>query len=402
MFTRAAFRLALAAVGAACAALSWVSVANDGDTKPTFTESEIRTILSFGPWGSFAPPDPTNRVSGNAEAIELGTRLFFDRRLSGSGSVSCSSCHVPERNWTDNRRRGFGMAEVDRNTPPIINLHAQRWYGWGGSADSLWSQSLRPIVDQRELAASPRHVAELVRSDEQLACRYRKAFGAPPSPNDDEAVFVGVGKALAAFQETLVSGMTPFDWFRIALAKGQQPSSMIYSDVAQRGLKLFIGKGGCASCHSGPNFTNGEFFATGLSKFAPLGKADPGRHAGAQQLLDSRFNLLGAYNDDRTGASAARTRQVSREKAGVGEFKVPSLRNLILTAPYGRDGQIDSLAEVVRHYNGLDPALLHAKDGRPAQPIHLTQAEQTELVVFLESLSTFSNPWRPEDAGQCH
>jgi cytochrome c peroxidase len=402
MIRRIHRRIALAAIGAACAALSWVSLADERVTaRPTFTEAEIRIILSLGPWGAFAPPDPTNRVSGNAEAIEFGTRLFFDRRLSGKGTVSCSSCHVPERNWTDNRRRGFGMAEVDRNTPPVINLHAQAWYGWGGAADSLWSQSLRPMVNERELAGSPRHVAQLIRDDEQLACRYRKAFGAPPSPTDDEAVFVDAGKALAAFQETLVSGMTPFDWFRIALAKGERPSSMSYSETAQRGLKIFIGKGGCASCHSGPNFTNGEFFNTGLSKFAPLGKPDPGRHAGIKQLMESRFNLLGPYNDDKTGASAARTRQASLEKAGVGEFKVPSLRNLMLTSPYGRDGQVDTLAEVVRHYSNTDPARLLAKDGRPARPLNLTQVEQTELVVFLESLSTFSNPWRPEDAGVC-
>jgi cytochrome c peroxidase len=391
------------AIGMACAALSWVSPADESVTaRPAFTEAEIRIILSLGPWGAFAPPDPTNRVSGNADAIELGTRLFFDRRLSGSGSVSCSSCHVPERHWTDNRRRGVGMAEVDRNTPPVVNLHAQPWFGWGGAADSLWSQSLRPIVNERELAASPRHVAQLMRSDEQLACRYGKAFGTPPSPGDDEAVFVDVGKALAAFQETLMSGMTPFDWFRIALAKGGQPSSRDYSETAQRGLKIFIGKGACVSCHSGPNFTNGEFFNTGLSRFAPLGKADPGRHAGVRQLLESRFNLLGPYNDDKTGASAARTRQVSLEKAGPGEFKVPSLRNLMLTSPYGRDGQVDTLAEVVRHYSGIDPARLHARDGRPARPLNLTAREQTDLVVFLESLSTFNNPWRPEDAGRCH
>jgi cytochrome c peroxidase len=266
----------------------------------------------------------------------------------------------------------------------------------------LWSQSLRPILDQRELASSPRRVAELVRKDEQLACHYRKAFGAAPSPTDDEAVLVDVGKALAAFQETLMSGMTPFDWFRDGLAKGAAPSSLNYSEAAQRGLKIFIGKGACTSCHSGPNFTNGEFFSTGLSRFEPHGKADPGRLAGVRQLMESRFNLLSRYNDDKTGASAARTRQLSLEKVAPGEFKVPSLRNLILTTPYGRDGQIDTLAEVVRHYSGLDPARLHAKDGRPAQPLNLTQREQTDLVVFLESLSTFSNPWRPEDRGHCY
>ena len=108
-----------------------------------------------------------------------------------------------------------------------------------------------------------------------------------------------------------MSGRTPFDQFRDALARGERPSSWSYSEPAQRGLKIFIGKGGCTSCHCGPNFTSGEFFNTGLSRFEPLGKPDPGRHAGIRQLRESRFNLLGPYNDDTTGASAARTRQAS-------------------------------------------------------------------------------------------
>lgn len=383
--------------------LPWSSPADESFTaKPAFTDSEIRIILSHGPWPAPVPYDPTNRASGKRDGIEFGTRLFFDQRLSGGGTVSCATCHIPERNWTDNLRRGVGMAEVDRNTPTLMNLIAGRWYGWDGASDSLWSQSLRPILDERELAATPRHVAQLVRNDELLSCRYRKAFGTPPSPTDDETVFVDIGKALAAFQETLLSGATPFDRFRDALARAQPPSSWNYSEPAQRGLKIFIGKGGCTTCHAGPNFTNGEFFNTGLSRFEPRGKPDPGRHAGIRQLLESRFNLLGPYNDDTTGASAAHTRQASLEKVGLGEFKVPSLRNLILTMPYGRDGRVDTIAEVVRHYTDLDPVRLHAKDGRPAKPLNLTPREQTDLVVFLESLSTFSNPWRPDEGGQCH
>jgi cytochrome c peroxidase len=282
-----------------------------------------------------------------------------------------------------------------------MNLRGQRWYGWDGAADSLWSQSLRPILDPRELGATARHAAELVRNDEQLACRYRRAFGRPPSPTDDEAVFVDVGKALAAFQETLISGRTPFDQFRDAVARGEPPSPFVYSEPAQRGLKLFVGKAGCTSCHSGPNFTGGEFFATGLSRFAPGGQADPGRPAGIRELGQSRFNLLGPYSDDPTGASALRTRQVALDAAKAGAFKVPSLRNLMLTAPYGRDGGVETIAEVVRHYAGLDPASLHAGDGRPGRPLNLSPGEQTDLVVFLESLSTFANPWRPDDAGRC-
>jgi cytochrome c peroxidase len=397
-----ASRVALAAVGVACAVLPWISSADESVTaKPFFTDGEIKIILSHGPWPAPASYDPTNRVSGKPDAIELGSRLFFDQRLSGSGTKACASCHVPERNWTDNLSRGVGVAELDRNTPTLMNLRGQRWYGWDGAADSLWSQSLRPIVDTRELAATPRHVAQLVRNDEQLSCRYRRAFGAPPSATDDEAVFVDVGKALAAFQETLLSGRTPFDQFRDVLARGETPSAFIYSEPAQRGLRIFVGKGGCTSCHSGPNFTSGEFFNTGLSRFAPLGRPDPGRHAGIPQLLESRFNLLGPFNDDATGASAAHTRRVSTEKGNFGEFKVPSLRNLILTAPYGRDGGVETIAEVVRHYSGVDPVRLHAKDGQPASPLNLSPREQTDLVVFLESLSTFANPWRPEDGGRC-
>ena len=399
---RLAIHVARAVSGAACALLAGMSPAQqDLAAKPAFTDAEIKIILSHGPWPSFAQPDPSNRVSGQAEAIEFGTRLFFDQRLSAKGTVACASCHVPERNWQDNLRRGVGMSEVDRNTPTLMNLAASRWYGWDGASDSLWSQSLRPILDERELAATPRHVAQLVRNDEQLSCRYRKAFGAPPSPADDEAVLVDVGKALAAFQETLVSGRTPFDRFRDVLAGVERPSLGTYSEPAQRGLRIFIGKGGCTTCHSGPNFTGGEFFSTGLSRFAPRGQQDPGRQAGIRKLMESRFNLLGPYNDDKTGAGAARTREASLEKVSSGEFKVPSLRNLILTAPYGRDGGVETVAEVVRHYAGLDPVRLHAKDGRPAKPLNLTREEQTDLLVFLESLSTFSNPWRPEDGGQC-
>ncbi len=377
--------------------------ADNPAAKRIFSDSEINTILSHGPWPASATPqaDPTNRVSGKADAIEFGTRLFFDKRLSGSGTLACGNCHVPERNWTDNLVRGVGMTEVDRNTPTVMNLRGSQWYGWGGSADSLWAQSLRPMVDQRELAASPRHIAQLVRGDEQLSCRYRKAFGAAPSAGDDDSIFVNIGKALATFQETLVSGRTPFDLFRESLAKGAPPSSWNYSEPAQRGLKIFIGKGGCTNCHSGPNFTSGEFFTTGLSKFAPQGKADAGRDDGIRDLLASRFNLLGAYNDDASGASAMHTRNVAADKNTPGDFKVPSLRNLVLTAPYGRDGRAETIAEVVRHYADLDPVQLHAKDGRPAVPLKLTQREQTDLVVFLESLSTFSNPWRPDDGGRC-
>ena len=358
---------------------------------PAFTESEIRAILAHGPWPALAKADPSNRVSGKREAVEFGERLFFEQRLSVAGKFSCGTCHVPERNWTDNQTRGAAAAEVDRNTPTLMNIRLGHWFGWDGASDSLWAQSIRPILDARELGASPRHVAELMRNDDQLSCRYRKTFGEPPSASDDERVLVDVAKALAAFMETLESPPTPFDQFRNSLARGERVPPWKYSEAAQRGLRIFIGKGGCDRCHSGPNFSDGEFHANG---FAALGKrADPGRAEGVKRLRDSRFNLLGAYNDDPARSTAEATRGVLKGAAAPDAFKVPTLRHMLLTPPYGHHGEIERIADAVLHYSETG--------GPEVKPLRLTAAEQTDLVVFLESLSTFSNPWRPDDRGRC-
>jgi len=344
-----------------------------------FTEAEIRAILAHGPWPTPIATDPTNRVSGKRAALELGERLFFDTRLSASGRFSCGTCHVPERNWTDNRVVGMAVEPVERNTPTLMNARLGRWYGWDGGADSLWSQSIRPILDRRELGATPRHVADLMRKDEELSCRYRRAFGEVPSPTDDEEVLVNVGKILAAFQETFETPPTPFDRFRNALARGEPLKAGLYSDAAQRGLRTFIAN--CSSCHSGPNFTSGEFRNNGFS-------TEAGRVEGLKSAKASRFNLAGTYNDD----PQKRVRAVQEPEAGA--FKVPTLRHLMLTAPYGHDGKRETLAEVVRHYSERGSKALPA--------LKLTAAQQTDLVVFLESVSTLSNPWRPEDHARCH
>lgn len=394
---------AASACAALCAALiSGSSTAVEPDsTSPRFSAAEIRSILTHGPWPAPAFRDASNRVSGKREAIELGTHLFFDPRLSAKGNVSCGSCHVPERNWTDNMHRGVGNAEMDRNTPTLMNVRLGRWFGWDGAADSLWSQSIRPILEARELGASPHHVAQLIRNDEQLACRYRKAFGAPPSPADDEAVLVDVAKTLAAFQETLQSGRTPFDQFRDRLARGAPYSEWHYPPAAQRGLKLFIGKAGCNSCHAGPNFTSGEFHNTGITSKMRDGRNDRGRSRGVEQWREDRFNRLGPYNDDAPHAGAMHQRETHDDRGIEGAFKVPSLRNTMLTAPYGHHGDIASLADMVRHYSEVGHGRVPGNSTRKLQPLNLSAREQQDLVVFLESLSTFSNPWRPEDSGHC-
>ena len=351
-----------------------------------FTEAEIARILQHGPWPVAPAPDPSNRVSGRPEAIAFGKTLFFEPRLSRDGKSSCATCHQSELHFTDGRKRGEGSVELDRNTPGLLNVRLNRWFGWDGAADSLWSQSLRPIVDKREMAASTTHVGALVRDDRRLAEGFRKAFGAPP-PGDDDMVTVNAGKALAAFQETLMSGRTPFDDFRDALERGDTQSAKLYPQAAQRGLKIFVGKGNCSLCHFGPNFTNGEFADIGIPFFVEPGRVDPGRYGGINKLQESRANLLGAYNDDPARTSATGTRHVRIEHRNWGEFRVPSLRNVAKTAPYMHNGHLATLRDVVRYYSDLNEDRLHADGEKILRPLKLTEAEAEDLVSFLESLS---------------
>ncbi|HJS38250.1 MAG TPA: cytochrome c peroxidase [Burkholderiales bacterium] len=350
-----------------------------------FTEAEVRAIAAHGPWPPAFARDSSNRVSGNADAIELGERLFFERRLSADGEQSCARCHIPERNWTDGLVRAQGLALVDRNTQSIANVRLQRWFGWDGANDSLWAQSIRPLLDARELGMSAPKVAALVRGDADLACRYRKVFG--ELPREDEAVLVGVAKALAAFQETRVSGRTPFDQFRDSLVKGDAAGIAAYPESAKRGLAIFIGKGKCNFCHLGPAFTNGEFHDTGIPFFIEKGRVDAGRHAGIQKLRASPYNLLGAHNDDSKRSSGTGTQHVRLEHRNFGEFRTPSLRNLALTAPYMHNGSLATLRDVVNHYSTLSPDRLHADGEAILAALKLSEAEARDLVAFLETLS---------------
>ena len=275
---------------------------------------------------------------------------------------------------------------MDRNTPSVANVRLQRWYGWDGAGDSLWAQSLRPMVDPREMGSDLARLASAVRRHPDLEAGYRRVFGAPP-PADDEAVAVDVAKALAAFQETIETGRTPFDDFRDALARGDRAAAARYPPAAQRGLAIFIGKGNCDVCHVGPRFSNGEFHDIGIPHFVASGRVDAGRHEGIRRLQASRYNLLGPYNDDPTRDTAISTRHVASEHRNFGEFKVPSLRNVARTAPYMHNGSLATLADVVRHYSEIDENRLHADGERILKPLHLTAAETADLVAFLESLS---------------
>lgn len=351
--------------------------------QPTLTPAEIRKIVSHGPWPQPAKTDAGNRVSGKPEAIALGEILFFSTKLSGNGQLACATCHMPELGWSDGKKTANGLAAVDRNTPGLLNVRLNRWFGWDGGSDSLMASAIRPWLDAREMGVSPVHVAKALREDEALSCRYRKLFGS--LEGDDAVVMANAAKAIAAFQETLASSRTPFDDFRDALAAGRDDPS--YPDAAKRGLKIFVGKGGCQLCHFGPAFTNGEFSDTGISQFIAPGKVDSGRFGGIKFLRESQFNRLGRFNDDASGANAVATRHVESTHRNWGEFKVPTLRNLEATAPYMHNGSLTTLHDVVKHYSEVSPDRVHSDGEALIRPLRLSPQESDDLVAFLRTLS---------------
>jgi len=291
--------------------------------------------------------------------------------------VLCATCHVPFRRFQDARQRGFGLEEGDRNTPSLMNVGVYRWYGWDGAQDSLWAQSIRPLLDPKEMRASPSHIAKILRT--LFGAEYEKAFGRKP-PADDEELMVDAGKALAAYQETLVTKRTPFDDFRDGL-------STDYPLAAQRGLRIFVGKGNCSVCHFGPRFTNGEFADTGIPHFAGEGRVDPGRYEGIKKVKSSPYNLLGRFNDDATRANAIGTQHVDLQHRNFGEFRVPGLRNVARTAPYMHDGSLATLRDVVKHYSDINEDRLRLDGEKVLRKLNLTPQEIDDLVAFLESLN---------------
>lgn len=350
-----------------------------------WSSDEVASVAQHGPWPPPPAHDPSNRVSGMPAGILLGEHLFNDPRLSGDGRMSCATCHQAGRDWSDGFATAKGRVELDRRTPTLWNVGYFHWFGWDGAGDSLWAQSIRPLLDPREMNGGLARAATLLRSDARLTCGYERAFGGTPG-DDDEKLLVDTAKALAAFQATLVSPRTPFDDFRDALVAGDRERAARYPLAAQRGLKLFIGAANCNLCHLGPRFTSGEFGDVGVAFFVRPGEVDSGRHGGLGRLAASPFNLLGKYNDDPTGASARRTRHVQRQHTNFGEFRVPGLRQVGRGGPYMHNGSLLTLEDVVKHYSEVSPDRLHS-DGVPVvRPLALSKEQSADLVSFLRTL----------------
>lgn len=375
-----------------------------------------------------APPaDPTNRYADDDAAAHLGRFLFFEKRLSGNGALSCASCHEPERAFSDGRALASGARIGRRNAPGLWNLAWQRWYFWDGRADSLWSQALQPLEDERELDGNRVAIARLIARDTELAAAYQAVFGALPdaasierwplharplrdgsadrqiarpdhrawealSETERDAVnrvFANVGKALAAYERRLVSRDSAFDRYVEALRQGDERGQAVYDERAKAGLALFLGRGNCRLCHAGPNFTDDEFHDIGIPPPPNEGlNVDHGRHDGVRVVVGAEFSAKSAYSDDAGGANARELAALAATPENYGQFKTPSLRNVAKTAPYMHAGQITTLREVISYYSTLEKARLPQHHGEQVlRPLNLSDTEIDQLVAFLESLT---------------
>ena len=373
-----------------------------------FTAVEVERILQHSPVGE-PPPDPTNAVADHPGAARLGQTIFFDRRFSGTGKVACVTCHDPLKGLGDGKPMPEGFP-VDRNVPTLWNIAYGRWFFWDGRADSLWSQALKPLENPREHNFTRLQVVHLIRSDLRLKELYEKVFGSLPSLGDaarfpaaggpgvpawaamadgDRAVvdriFSNVGKSIAAYERRLVSRNSRFDTFVEGLRKGDRTKMAALSPGARLGLKVFVGKGNCRLCHSGPAFTDGEFHNLGIRP--NRGGPTPLRFDAIPELQRDPFNGKGVFSDNRE-AGAKKVDYLVHLPDLWGQVKTPGLRNVAKTGPYMHQGQFKTLSDVAFFYSTLQDVLQAGHHERTMLlPLFLSPPELSGVVEFLESLT---------------
>jgi cytochrome c peroxidase len=381
-----------------------------GCGEPDFTEAEKAMIASLSLSAlPPLPPDPTNRYADLPAAAAFGATLFFEQRLSRDGNVSCATCHLIDRQFQDDRPLAVGVETTNRRTMPLAGVVRSPWFFWDGRKDSLWSQALGPLEDAREHAGNRTAYAHFI--GKAFAGRYGRIFGPLPDlsglpknagPLGTEAekaawngmsadqrasidrMFANLGKAIAAFERSIVHEPTRFDRFADAVAAGREPEGeAALSDEEIQGLKLFIGKANCVTCHNGPRFTDDHFHNTGISAVKGLPE-DRGRETAVAQVVADPFNCLGAFRDGGDEACGELRFMVKSGDALKRAYKTPSLRGAATRPPYMHSGQIATLDDVVDHYNAAPASPRGASE---LHPLGLPERERAALVAFVKTLA---------------
>jgi cytochrome c peroxidase len=303
----------------------------------------------------------------SAEKVALGRRLFFDTRLSSTGNYACASCHRPALAFTDGRARAQGATgeTVRRGAMTLTNVAYNIAFTWGNaSVRSLEAQMRQPLFSEHPvemgLTRDGASVIKALTADSSYRGRFQSAFPGDPYPVTMNHLI----KAIASFERTLISGRSPFDRYIF------DDDRTALSAPAVRGMALFYSpRVGCSACHSGVNFS-GPMKYVGHAREAAL------------------FANTGLYNLDRRGAYPRSDQgliEITHRAHDMGKFRVPTLRNVALTAPYMHDGSLPSLDAVLDHYVRGGRNNPH-QDVR-IRPLSLSPAERSELLAFLDSLT---------------
>jgi cytochrome c peroxidase len=281
------------------------------------------------------------------DKVELGKQLYFDKRLSKDNTISCASCHDPEKGWSNGEPFATGVrGQVGgRSAPSIVNSAYSALQFWDGRASQLEGQALGPISNPIEMDMPIEDVVAKLNKIEGYKKQFQAIYKTDVTPE-------GIAKSIAAFERTILSGDAPYDRFKAGDTKAM-------SEQAQRGMKLFFGKANCSACHTGHSFSDFAFHNIGVG-------------------MDKEKPDLGRF-------------VVTKLEGDKGSFKTPTLREVARSAPYMHDGRFKTLEEVVDYYN---------KGGHPNPQldeeifeIKLTKEEQADLVKFMkEGLSSETYP----------
>ncbi|WP_414450023.1 cytochrome-c peroxidase [Burkholderia sp. 22PA0099] len=318
------------------------------------------------------PPAVLSRLASPVE-IATGRRLFFDQRLSRNGTVSCATCHVPERAFSDGRPLAIGVdAQIgSRKTPSLLNVALETSEFWDGRRKTLEQQALDPIVNPREHGLGDLNaLTRLIRHDPEYKRAFERILGVNHKPDATDAAH-----ALASFERTLLAGGSRFDRFQY----GGDTTAL--TEAEQRGLQLFQGRAQCVTCHTighdGATFNDGEFHTLGIG----FSKIESVLDRTARKVVAADPNELDKLIISDADVAELGRFNVTKEPADIGKFKTPSLRNVALIAPYMHDGSVKTLEDAVEME-------VYFRGAEAQHPMILTPLERADIVAFLRSLTS--------------
>lgn len=338
-------------------AMAVLLAAHGVNAATTVTDTEGQSITleaghaSLQKWRLPATPPHPQDNAPTPQRVALGKKLFFDPRLSGDGNMSCATCHSPLMGWSDGlpTAKGVKSMVLGRASPTVVNTAYNSLQMWDGRKKSLEDQAMGPMEASVEMNMDTQRLFVWLNGHEGYRALFAAAY--PGKPIDADTL----SKAIASFERTVISNTSPFDQW-VAGKKGALKPDQV------KGFALFIDpkKANCASCHSGPNFTDNSFHNLGLASF---GKENPDMGRYAQKPVAS---LKGA-------------------------FKTPTVREAANTAPYLHDGSMKTLEDLIDFYakGGLVKTNLSAN----MKELTLSKEEKQQLASFLQALSSPSKPF---------